>query len=80
MQTIIHRTDNNKALQYSTGNYTEYPVIDHKWFYIYILHIGFIYTLYIQVSNQIEEFDKCFYYCWYRVIFKISFLDYWKKL
>ena len=29
MQTSINRMDNNKVLLYSTGNYSQYPVINH---------------------------------------------------
>ena len=30
MQTMIYRMDNNKVLLYSTGNYIQYPVINHN--------------------------------------------------
>ena len=30
MQTGIYRMDNNKVLLYSTGNYIQYPVINHN--------------------------------------------------
>ena len=30
MQTMIYRMDNNKVLLYSTGNYIQYPVINHS--------------------------------------------------
>ena len=30
VQTIICRMDNNKVLLYSTGNYIQYPVINHN--------------------------------------------------
>ena len=30
MQTSIYRMKNNKVLPYSTGNYIQYPVINHN--------------------------------------------------
>ena len=30
MQTIIHRMDKQQGLLYSTGNYIQYPVINHN--------------------------------------------------
>ena len=30
MQTIIYRTENNKVLLYSIGNYIQYPVRNHN--------------------------------------------------
>ena len=30
MQTIIYRMDKHKVLLYSTGNYIQYPVINHN--------------------------------------------------
>ena len=30
MQTIIYRMDKQKVLLYSTGNYIQYPVINHN--------------------------------------------------
>ena len=30
IQTIIYRTDKQKVLRYSTGNYIQYPLINHN--------------------------------------------------
>ena len=30
MQTIIYRTDKQRVLWYSTGNYIQYPLINHN--------------------------------------------------
>ena len=47
MQTIIYRMDNNKVLLYSTGNYIQYPVINHngkeyekEYIYIKLIHFA----------------------------------------
>ena len=59
MQTSICRMGNNKVLLYSTGTYTQYPVIKHNgkeykkvYIYIYIHTHTYTYT-YIYITELV---------------------------
>ena len=39
MRTIIYRMGNNEVLLYNTGNYIQYPVINHNGKRLYICNI-----------------------------------------